>query len=141
MERRDPMSAEENKAVSNRVAEAIGKGDLDALDELMAPELAEEFKRSVAEMRRAFPDYAGTNVAQIAEGDKVANRFVALGTHLGEFMGVAPTGKRVEFVGNSIDRVVDGRIVESWVQMDLLGVLMQLGAAPEMGPPEDAGTT
>jgi predicted ester cyclase len=141
MERRDPMSAEENKAVSNRVAEAIGKGDLDALDELMAPELAEEFKRSVAEMRRAFPDYAGANVAQIAEGDKVANRFVALGTHLGEFMGVAPTGKRVEFVGNSIDRVVDGRIVESWVEMDLLGVLMQLGAAPEMGPPEDANTT
>jgi predicted ester cyclase len=132
------MSAQENKTVSNRVLEAIGKGDLDAFDELMTPELAEEFKRDIAEIRRAFPDYAGTNVDQIAEGDKVANRFVALGTHLGEFMGVAPTGKRVEFVGSSIDRVVDGRIVESWVEVDLLGVLKQLDAAPEIGPPEDA---
>src|SRR4028119_127255 len=98
------MSPEENKALSNRVAEAIGKGDLDALDELMAPELAEEFKREVAEMRRAFPDYAGTNVEQIAQAEKVANRFVFLGTHLGEFEGVAPTGKRVECVRTSSDR-------------------------------------
>ena len=140
-EERDPMSAEENKAVSNRVAAAIGKGDLDAFGELMAPDLAAEFKQSVAEIRRAFPDYAGTNVDQIAEGDKVANRFVFLGTHLGEFMGVAPTGKRVEFIGNSIDRVVEGRIVESWVEVDLLGVLRQLGAVPEAGQSEEASPT
>jgi predicted ester cyclase len=132
--------AEENKAISNRVAEAIGRGDLDAFDELFAPDLAEEFKRSIAEIRRAFPDYAGTNVDQIAEGDRVANRFVFLGTHLGEFMGVAPTGKRVEFVGNSIDRVVEGRIVESWVEVDLLGVLQQLGTFPEEGRSEEPGT-
>jgi predicted ester cyclase len=84
------VSIEENKALSNRVAQAIGKGELAVLDELMAPELAEEFKRDVAEIRRAFPDYAGTNVEQIAEGEKVANRFVFLGTHLGEFEGVTP---------------------------------------------------
>ena len=135
------MSVGENKAISNRVAEAIGRGDLDAFDELFAPDLAEEFKRDIAEMRRAFPDYAGTNVNQIAEGDRVANRFVFLGTHLGEFMGVAPTGKRVEFIGNSIDRVVESRIVESWVEVDLLGVLQQLGAVPEAGQAEEAGPT
>jgi predicted ester cyclase len=140
-ERREPMSAEENKAVSNRVAAAIGQGRLDAFDELMAPELAEEFKRDIAAIREAFPDYAGTNVDQIAEGDKVANRFVFLGTHLGEFMGVAPTGKRVEFIGNSIDRVVDGRIVESWVEVDVLGVLRQLGAVPDVGQSEEASPT
>ena len=87
------MSAEENKAVSNRVAAAIGKGDLDAFDELMAPDLAEEFKQNIAEIRRAFPDYAGTNVDQIAEGDKVANRFVFLGTHLGELGRGGPAGR------------------------------------------------
>ncbi len=135
------MSAEENKAVCNRVAQAIGKGDLDALDELMAPELAEEFKRDIAEIRRAFPDYSGANVDQIAEGEKVANRFVFLGTHLGEFEGVAPTGKRVEFVRASIDRVVDGKIVESWVEVDMLGVMQQLGAVPEAGRSEEAGPT
>jgi predicted ester cyclase len=127
------MSAQENKILSNRVAQAISEGDLEALDELMAPELADEFKSVVAEMRRAFPDYAGTNVEQIAEGEEVANRFVYLGTHLGEFEGVSPTGKRVEFVGHSIDRVVEGKIVESWVEVDMLGVMRQLGAEPGLG--------
>jgi predicted ester cyclase len=127
------MSAQENKMLSNRVAQAISEGDLEALDELMAPELADEFKRDVAEIRRAFPDYAGTNVEQIAEGEEVANRFVFLGTHLGEFEGVNPTGKRVEFVGHSIDRVVEGKIVESWVEVDMLGVMRQLGAEPGSG--------
>ena len=122
------MSAQENKILSNRVAQAISEGDLEALDELMAPELADEFKRDVAEIRRAFPDYAGTNVEQISEGEEVANRFVFLGTHLGEFEGVNPTGRRVEFVGHSIDRVVEGKIVESWVEVDMLGVMRQLGA-------------
>jgi len=107
------------------------------LDDLMAPELAEEFKRDLAEIRRAFPDYAGTNVEQVAEGEKVANRFVYLGTHLGEFEGVSPSGKRVEFTGNSIDRVVGGKIVESWVEMDMLGVMRQLGAVPEPGRSEE----
>jgi predicted ester cyclase len=127
------MSAQENKILSNRVAQAISEGDLEALDELMAPELADEFKRDVAEIRRAFPDYAGTNVEQISEGEEVANRFVFLGTHLGEFEGVNPTGKRVEFVGHSIDRVVEGKIVESWVEVDMLGVMRQLGAEPGLG--------
>ena len=135
------MSAEENKALSNRVAQAISAGDLDALDGLMAPELAEEFKRDLAEIRQAFPDYAGTNLDQIAEGEKVANRFVFLGTHLGEFEGVAPTGKRVEFIGHSIDRVVEGKIVESWVEVDMLGVMEQLGAVPEVGQSEEASPT
>jgi predicted ester cyclase len=135
------VSTEENKALSNRVAQAISKGDLDALDALMAPELAEEFKRDLAEIRRAFPDYGGTNVDQIAEGEMVANRFVFLGTHLGEFEGVSPTGKRVEFVGHSIDRVVEGKIVESWVEVDMLGVLEQLGVVPEPKQPEDASPT
>ena len=135
------MSTKENKALSNRVAEAIGKGDLNALDELMAPELAEEFKREVAQMRRAFPDYAGDNVEQIAEGEKVANRFVFLGTHLGEFEGVAPTGRQVEFIGHSIDRVADGKIVESRIEVDMLGVMRQLGAVPQPGQSEEASFT
>src|SRR4028119_469953 len=127
------MSTEENKALSNRVAGAISKGDLNTLDEVMAPELAEEFKWEVAEIRRAFPDYAGTNVEQIAEAEKVANRFVFLGTHLGEFEGVAPPERRVMFIGHSIDRVADGKIVESWIEVDMLAVMQQLGAVPEPG--------
>ena len=66
----------------------------------------------------------------------MANRFVFLGTHLGEFEGISPTGKRVEFVGHSIDRVVQGKLVESWVEVDMLGVMEQLGAVPEPGQTE-----
>src|SRR5215208_3211555 len=107
------MSADENKAVDNKVAEAIGRGDLEAFDALMAPELAEEFKQGISELRRSFPDYHGTNEIQVGEGEMVANRFVFYGTHQGEFMGVAPTGRRVTIRGLSLDRVVGGKIVES----------------------------
>ena len=65
----------------------------------MAPHLATEFKEVVAEFRTAFPDLRVIHEDQIAEGDKVANRWVDRGTHGGEFMGVAPTGKQVEFRG------------------------------------------
>jgi predicted ester cyclase len=128
------MSTEENKAVSNRMAEAIGRADFDAFDELMAPELAEEFKQGVSELRRSFPDYHGTNEIQVAEGDMVANRFVYYGTHRGEFMGVAPTGRRVTFRGLTLDKVVDGKIVENIVEMDLEDVLGQIGAVVRADP-------
>jgi predicted ester cyclase len=135
------MSTEENKAVSNRVAEAIGRGDLDAIDELMVPDLAEEFKRGIAEIRQAFPDYFGTNEFQIAEGDLVASRFVFHGTHRGEFMGIAPTGREVTFRGIAIDRVVDGKIVEDWIEWDLEDIVRQIGAVLRAEPSPESGAT
>ena len=135
------MSAEENKAVSNRVADAISTGELDVLDELMAPEVAQEFKEGVAEVRRAFPDYHGTNEIQIAEGEMVANRFVFYGTHRGEFMGIAPTGREVRFTGLTIDRVVDGKIVENWIEGDLEDLLQQIGAVLQAEPSEEGSPT
>jgi predicted ester cyclase len=137
-ERRSSMSTEENKAVSNRMAEAIGTADFDAFEELMTPELAQEFKQGIAELRLAFPDYHGTNEIQVAEGEMVANRFVFYGTHQGEFMGVAPTGRRVTFRGLALDRVVDGKIVESIVEMDLEDVLGQIGAVVRAEPSEES---
>ena len=136
------MSTEENKAVSDRMAEAIGRADFDAFDELMAPELAEEFKQGIAELRLAFPDYHGTNEIQVGEGDMAANRFIFYyGTHQGEFMGVAPTGRRVTFRGLSLDRVVDGKIVESIVELDLEDVLGQIGAVVRAEESEEASPT
>jgi hypothetical protein len=58
--------------------------------------------------------------------------------HLGKFEGVTPTGKRIEFIGHSIERVVEGKIVESWVEVDMLGVMQQLGAVPEPGQTGEA---
>jgi serine phosphatase RsbU (regulator of sigma subunit) len=113
------MSLEENKALCNRGAEAISRGDFDAIDEIYAPDNAQKLKEMLTQARQAFPDFRGINVIQIAEGDLVANRTVLHGTHLGEFQGLAPTGMPVTVEGLSIDRVVDGKIVESWSQLDL----------------------
>jgi predicted ester cyclase len=63
----------------------------------------------------------------IAEEDKVAARITMRGTHLGDFMGMAPTGKRVEFHGMYMVRVRDGRIVEHWGEEDSGSLLAQLG--------------
>ena len=132
------MSTEENKALSNKGAEAISRGDLDALDEIYAPEVAQELKQAVAEIRQAFPDYRGTNEIQIAEGDMVANRWVAHGTHRGEFMGIAPTGREVTFGGIAIDRMADGKIVEGWIEWDLEDVVRQIGAVLRAEPQKEA---
>jgi predicted ester cyclase len=72
----------------------------------------------------------------IAEGDKVAIRWAARGTHQGELLGIQPTGKQATWTGISIYRFADGKIVEAWWSKDVLGLLQQLGVIP---PPEQGG--
>jgi predicted ester cyclase len=69
----------------------------------------------------------------IAEDDLVAEVFTASGTHRGEMMGVAPTGREVSLRGINVFRVRDGRITERWGRLDDLGFLQQLGVAPAVG--------
>jgi predicted ester cyclase len=114
--------------IDNGVKDAIEAGDLDTFDRLMAPELAADFKKSIAELKSAFPDYGGTNEVQIVEGDRSATRWVYYGTHAGAYLGVPPTGKRVKFTGLSMNRYADGRMVESVVEGDWVSVLNQIGA-------------
>ena len=76
-----------------------------------------------------------------AEGDKVVLRFTFHGTHQGEFMGVAPTGKQVTMPGIDIFRIADGKIVELWGQEDVLGMMQQIGAIPGPGHSEEANPT
>ncbi len=65
---------------------------------------------------------------QIAEGDRVVTRWTARGTHKGEWMGIAPTGKPVTVTGILISRFAGGRVVEEWENYDALGMMRQLGA-------------
>ncbi len=81
-------------------------------------------------LRAAFPDLHQTIEEQISEGDKVAYRWTARGTHQGGLMGIAPTGNRVTFTGISIARLVDGKIEEIWENHDALGMMQQLRAIP-----------
>lgn len=76
----------------------------------------------------AFPDMKMVIRDMIAEGDKVVTYKTLQGTHQGDFIGIAPTGKRVESDIIDIMRVADGKCVEHWHVMDVLGLLLQLGA-------------
>ena len=129
------MSVEENKAMVRREQEELWNhtGNLDAAHELFAPEQAEAARQEAADFRRGFPDVVSTIVDLIAEGDMVAARWSSRATHLGEYVGVPPTGREVEFTGISVYRIEGGRIAESWTEEDELGLMRQVGAVPEPG--------
>lgn len=136
------MSAEENKALVRREQEELWSytGDLDAAEELFAPERAEAARQEAADFRRGFPDVVSTIEDLIAEGDKVVARWSARATHRGEYVGVPPTGKEVEFAGISVYRIEGDRIAESWTVEDELGLMRQIGAVPEPGQSGEANT-
>jgi steroid delta-isomerase-like uncharacterized protein len=81
----------------------------------------------------AFPDANITIEDQLVDGDRVVTRWTGRGTQTGQFMDMPPTGKTVAVAGMQIDRFSGGKIVESWVSFDQLGMLQQLGAIPAPG--------
>ena len=114
-----------------RMVEAINGGEEAAVvDELFAPRAARRVKRLFAQFRLAFPDWREEIVQLVAERDTVAGRFRCSGTHLGEFLGEAPTGKRMEVEEVFFVRAEDGRFVEFWALEDSLGRMRQLGLIP-----------
>jgi predicted ester cyclase len=113
------------------MVEAINAGEEEAaVEELFAPRTARRVKRLFAEFRSAFPDWHEEAVQLVAEGDTVAGRFRCSGTHLGEFLGNPPTGKRMEVEEVFFVRAEDGRFVDFWGLEDSLGRLRQLGLLP-----------
>jgi steroid delta-isomerase-like uncharacterized protein len=78
----------------------------------------------------AFPDFRHNIIEVVAERDKVSVRFNITGTHKGEFQGIPPTGKQVSFEGTEFFTIIDGKIVEEWVIVDMMGLLQQIGAIP-----------
>ena len=149
------MSAEENKAVSRRVAEEVfNGGNVDLADELYAPDyvlhdpsLPEDLhgpggiKRYAAMTLGAFPDIRVAVEDQVAEGDKVVSRWTATGTHTGDLMSIPPTGRRVEISGVTINRFSGGKIAEDWYQSEDLGMMQQLGVIPSEETSEEASPT
>ena len=89
--------------------------------------------RGSAAMAEAFPDLRMIEADSIKEGDKVAFRWLLSGTHLGEFMGVTATGRRVEAMGMDIVRLANGEIAEHWGEFDVMGLLRQLGVITQPG--------
>ncbi len=140
------MSVEENKAVVRRhVEELFNKGDLSVADEIISADyvyhspLGMEFKgpegvkQMVAMARDAFPDIHFTIDDMVAEGDVVAVRYTYTGTHKGEYMGIAPTGKKINLTTAIFYRFVDGKEVEALSYGDTLALFQQLGVSPPAG--------
>jgi steroid delta-isomerase-like uncharacterized protein len=90
----------------------------------------DEFAAVLNDLYAAFPDLSTDFPQVVAAGDKVAWRWVSLGTHLGPYMGVPPTHKRVTASGITISRLVDGVIVEDWASWNKVSVLHDLGIVP-----------
>lgn len=134
------MSTEQNKAIFRRYVEEVGnEGNLGLADEIFSTYLAhqsdgsvlergpEDVKKFMGEFRDAFAGFHTTIEDQIAEGDKVVTRWRMQGTHSGEFRGIVPTGAELDVTGIGIFRFSEGKVVESWDNLDQLGMMKQLG--------------
>ena len=139
------MSTEANKAVVRRWFQAFNDRDLPAEEAARSADFAahvpgapapldgEGWKSFTAAFFAGFPDFRLVLEDMLAEGDRVAARWTFCGTHAGEFLGIAPTGKPVSMSAIEVNRVADGKVVEHWVALDQLGLLQQLGAIPAPG--------
>jgi steroid delta-isomerase-like uncharacterized protein len=145
-ERRNVSEQEDNKAIIRRWIEAYNDRDIQQVEaDVLAPGYvahtpvapgpldSEAWSQFTAAFMEAFPDIRFTVEDIFSAGEKVAARVAFRGTHRGEFQGIPPTDKEVAFSEITIDRVVDGKVEEHWFEMDLLGLMQQLGAIPEPG--------
>ena len=132
---------EENKVLIRRFYDLLNLRDLDSVFELFDQGWISHYttgNKSLEENRQfwptlytAFPDISFAFNHMVAEEDKVAFQDILRGTHKGEFMGIAPTGKKVEMINTCIVRIANGKLMESWCTLDELRLMQQLGAMPE----------
>ncbi len=140
------MSTEDNKAIVRRlIEEGFNQRNLAIFDELYAPDFVyhlgstaiqgrEPYKQFTLMSFTSFPDVRFTIEDQVAEADEVVTRWTWRGTHQGPFQGIPPTGKHVMVTGVGINHfAANGKIVENWTNMDVLGLLQQLGVVPALG--------
>jgi predicted ester cyclase len=127
---------EKNKTLARRLLEGFVSGDLDTIDEVLAPDFVdrsllpgqgssrEGYKRSVTEFRAAFSVADFTFEYQIAEGDMVVTKFSARCIHRGEFLGVPPSGEEGTYSTIRINRIVRGKVTDEWSEGNLLEWIM-----------------
>ncbi|MHC3438411.1 ester cyclase [Natrialbaceae archaeon A-gly3] len=138
---------EENKQIVRRIPEEVAnKGNVDLVDEIFAEDLVDHLpapfgemhgreaaKEQFKQLHATFPDLEVTVEDIIAEEDTVAARVTWRATHTGEFLGIEPTGREVEFPVFAFLRLQDGKVVERWIQPDQLGLMQQFGVVEPPG--------
>jgi steroid delta-isomerase-like uncharacterized protein len=140
------MANEQNEAVVRRTFDAFNTGDTSPAEELIAdgavshdpatPSDAtgpEAFSQTIELYRSAFSDLTFTIDEMFSDRDLVCTRWSTAATHDGDLMGTPASGNHITGSGISIDRVVDGKVAESWVQWDNLGLMQQIGAFETAG--------
>ena len=140
------MSLEANKTIVQRWFDATNKQNLSLFDDLVASDFVdnthqveglENVKQFVNMVFKAFPDFHAEIEDIIAEGDKVWVRVKITMTHTLEYRGIAPTGKKITETSVSINRIVDGKIVEQWYITDDMDFYKQLGVIEYKGFPDE----
>jgi steroid delta-isomerase-like uncharacterized protein len=138
------MSTQDNKTIVRRWNEELWKGNQAVFEELLAPDCVFhavggplEIRKTVENIREAFANIQFRLVEQIAEDDKVVTRWTLSGDHRGRLWGVSPTGNRISYSGITINRIADGKICEEWCELDLFGLMQQIGAVPTMGSTDE----
>lgn len=138
--------SEANKALVRSLLEGADRNDISILDETVesdysdhnpppfqGPNTGIEGARDAFTMAgKIFSDWSHEVVQQFSDGDFVISRVIGRGKHTGEFMGIPPSNNDVQMEGIAIHRVVNGKIVEHWGQVDGVGMLMQMGAMPPL---------
>jgi steroid delta-isomerase-like uncharacterized protein len=144
------MARDNAMIVRGFVDEVITQGNIEAAEQYVWEDVIEQvplpgqgpgldgLKDILRAMRAGFPDIVFSIQEQIAEDDKVASRFEWTGTHSGEFLGIPATGRPVRVWGVVIDRLEDGRIKDTRIIMDTLGLMGQLGVLPSPQPRPEA---
>lgn len=141
------MSAEENKALVRRFYEEIDKGNLDAMDELVAEDYIDHnpppfpglgtgraaLKKAFELFWKATPGYHQIE-DQIAEGDKVVTRLTSYGKHEGDLPGAPATGNEMKMTSITIHRIENGKLVEKWAEKDMIALLTQIGKIKPLNP-------
>ena len=119
---------------------ALGRRDVDAVVKLMPPDFriniagmpyqkrgTDAWRKHAEILFTAFPDIQIKIEDMFAGEDKVAVRVRFTGTHAGEFLGIQPTGKKIDYESNELYRIVDGKIAEEWICSDTLTLMAQIG--------------
>ncbi|MFF7249075.1 ester cyclase [Embleya sp. NPDC008237] len=140
------MSSEENKRLVRRFYAEIDKGNIEAMDDLVAEDYQDHSpppfpglgsgREGLKQAFRLFWEATpGTHEIedQIAEGDKVVTRLTAHGVHEGDLPGIPATGNRLTMTATVIHRIENGRLAEKWSDKDVFGFLQQLGVIPAPG--------
>jgi predicted ester cyclase len=149
------MADDQNKALSRRIWEIFQSGNLDELDDVLASDAAyhgpqdpfgdlrgpEHIKRLFQMYRSAFSNLRFDMKLQVAEGEYVCSLLQANGDNTGELMGQPATGKHSAVLVTEVDRIADGKIVESWSCWDTLSMLQQLGLAAAGAQPSTGTRT